>query len=125
MTYAYLASPYSGTPEQMEKRYYDVMECTCNVMRHGQHAFSPILHCHRMALEHDMPTDAKFWNSYNKAMLSSAVVLFVLTIEGWRESKGVAFEREFAVALKIPEIFIDIRGNTINMLEDPLDEKVQ
>ena len=92
MTYAYLASPYSGTPEQMQHRYEQVRECACNLLQ-NQHVFSPIVHCHPMALRYAMPTDAKYWEAYNMAMMSRASRLLILAVDGWRESKGVAFER--------------------------------
>ncbi len=58
--------------------------------------YSPIVHCHWLAVYHGLRTDFEFWRDYNYAMLESAHTLYLLDIDGWKDSVGVGSEIEFA-----------------------------
>lgn len=116
MSYIYLASPYSGTKEEEQTRYEKVFNCTGHLFRQGYPIYSPIVHCHEISKEFLFPTDAVFWQNYNKAMLSSATELYVLSIEGVKESKGVKYEIAVARDLEIPIRLVNIKGEFIENL---------
>ena len=100
-SYIYLASPYSNSfPEVCHARYIEAMHATAWLLKRGIWVYSPIVHCHEMAREFGLPTDAKYWEAYNHVMISQARELWVLKIDGWQESKGVAEEIAFAKALR-------------------------
>ena len=102
MSYVYLASPYSHEDHYvMEKRYQQVLKKTAELMNEGEHIYSPIVHCHEVARQYDLPRDFGFWQHYNRSMLLSAVEMYVLCIEGWKESVGVQEEIKFAESLGI------------------------
>lgn len=65
----------------------------------GYLIFSPIVHCHPIAVNYGLPTDYKFWEWYDKMMIKICPQFAILTIDGWRESKGVAMESDYALSL--------------------------
>jgi len=83
-------------------RYLQARDVTALLMLKGLHIFSPIVHCHELAKVHNLPKDFSFWQKYDKAMLSSAIGLWVLQLEGWEKSKGVLWEMAYANQLKLP-----------------------
>jgi hypothetical protein len=108
MTYRYLASPYSHPePAMMDLRYCEARDALAWLLNRQIWAYSPIVHCHDLALIHQMPTDAEFWREYNETMLRSASALLVLTIDGWSKSKGIAGEIAFAKMLGLPVQCLD------------------
>lgn len=99
----YLASPYSASPATNFK-LTEVF--VAGALRQGRPIFSPIVHCHQIALDYNLPGDFEFWKNYNLKMLNAASNMWVLTLPGWRESKGVAGEIEFATDTGIPIIYV-------------------
>jgi len=107
MSYIYLASPYSHpNPMVQEFRYLAAMDCTRQLLQNHRWVYSPIVHCHVLAHNHGMPTDAEFWRDYNEAMISTATELVILGLPDWEKSTGVRFERTHAIALGIPTSLI-------------------
>jgi len=103
MSFIYLASPYSHpNPGVMMERYLRVRTATAFLLRNRVWTYSPIVHCHELALAHQLPTGAEYWEEYNHAMLGRARELFVLQLPGWEESKGIKGEMDFAKRKKIP-----------------------
>lgn len=89
----YIASPYTHHDCRVEEeRYKEVMRYTAYLLRKKEWCYSPIVHCHEMAKEHQLPTTADFWFEYNFKMLKKVDNLHVLCIEGWNKSVGVASE---------------------------------
>jgi len=98
----YLASPYTDKDYTvMEDRYVIVRDITAALLAHGEIIFSPIVHCHELAKHNDMPRDIDFWWNYNRAMLHKADHLWILTLEGWRNSSGIKRELKFALDSQI------------------------
>jgi hypothetical protein len=91
----YLATPYSA---DREVNYRHAMNTAIFLLKQGKPVFSPILHWHEAAKYRDMPTDAAFWWSYNRQMLSFSSKLCVGMFPGWRESEGVQMEIAEAIA---------------------------
>lgn len=111
MSYIYLASPYSSPePQIRHERYEAVAHATQWLLNNKHWTYSPIVHCHKLALDYKMPTDFDFWREYNEAMLSRAAMFYVLELEGWKESKGVAGELEFARSNGIPQRLLVRQG---------------
>lgn len=106
--YVYLASPYShADPEVVEQRYEAVLAATAAFMDEGYFVYSPIVHGHELARRHDLPTDHAFWRGQNEAMLEHAAALWVLKLDLWALSVGVAFEIGFAREHGIGVLFVD------------------
>ena len=91
----YLASPYSDVdPNIMQDRYDDTQKaCALLNTRHPMHTiYSPIALFHPIAALHNLPTDADFWWAKNRDAINSCEMMFVLTLDGYHESLGVAQE---------------------------------
>jgi len=100
----YLASPYSASPQAN----FELTEAfVAEALRSGHPIFSPVVHCHQIALDYNLPGDFEFWKNFNFNMLRAADELWVLTLPGWKESKGVDGEVDFARSLGIPIIYIN------------------
>lgn len=99
----YLASPYTH-PDVIVKheRYNKTRYVLSDMLNEGYIVFSPIVHCHHLHLEHEMPEDFDFWARYNIAVLRHCDRLMVLMLDGWKESKGVTYEIEAAKILGLP-----------------------
>ncbi|MCK5015683.1 MAG: DUF1937 family protein [Candidatus Peribacteraceae bacterium] len=103
----YLASPYTHEyPKIMQMRYDFVLDITAYLIQKGYVIFSPIVHCHVIALRHGLPKDYEFWKKYNESAISSCYGFAITAIDGWEQSKGVRNEYNFAVA----------EGKTVGMI---------
>lgn len=99
----YLASPYSH-PDPFERthRWSQALDATAELMRQRKIVYSPIVHCHHLAVIHALPSDWAFWRHYCLGMLKRANRLLVLTLDGWTDSTGVQAEIEFAKKRRLP-----------------------
>ena len=96
----YLGSPYSHEdPKVVEERWNATVLATAKFLNWGNMIYSPIVHCHPLAIAHTLPTDAQFWNHYNFHMLSLADELWVLMLNRWEDSKGLQSEIEWATLM--------------------------
>jgi Domain of unknown function (DUF1937) len=121
MSYLYLASPYSHTdPDVMHARYLDARDALAWLIKQRLWAYSPITHCHEIAIQHTLPRDAEFWWDYNRLMILNSRGLMVLRIDGWQHSAGVTRERDYALDLKLPVKYLLKRArNTFRIVGDP------
>lgn len=103
----YLASPYTDpSPRIRQLRYELAREAVAHLLRHRTAVYSPIVHCHDLAIQHDLPHDAQFWQWYNFTMMEVCRALFVLELPGVRQSEGVAGEMEEAARSLKPIAYI-------------------
>lgn len=93
----YLASPYStGNGNTIEENYAIVAKKVSELMAQNLHVFSPIVHCHHLAMEYDLPKDFGYWRKRNEAWIDMCDVLWVLKMKGWEKSVGVQGEIAYA-----------------------------
>ena len=108
MTKIYLACPYSDPDPQVKQwRFVNVNAVAARLMAKGYLVFSPISHTHPIALAGDLPGDWEFWAAYDKTFIDWCDELWVLTLDGWRESKGVQAEMALAKLAGKPVRMID------------------
>lgn len=108
MSYSYLASPYTHPQVNVELERYNAAErATVWLLQHKIWVYSPIVHCHPLALKYKLPTDYTFWCDYNQSMIRSARDLKVLALDGWVNSRGVRDEIDFAVQLGLQVFFME------------------
>lgn len=112
----YLASPYSGTQEEMQSRYLETERATAYWLSQGKIIYSPIVHCHELARKYSLPTDFLFWQHYNRGMLRLASELWIFKLPGWTESNGVTAEVNFAQQLDIEIMTLDPASNVVRKL---------
>jgi hypothetical protein len=103
----YLATPYShADPEVRRKRFQAVTIKAGELMSEGLHIFSPITHCHPIAIVSSLPTNWSYWKDYCNKTLSMCNELFVYQLDGWETSQGVTAEIDLARELEIPIQYI-------------------
>lgn len=101
----YLAGPYSHQDRMvMEDRAWRLTIAAARIMRAGRTVYSPITHGHAVQrhLPEELRKDHRFWLRHDMEFLTRATELWVLTLEGWQESRGVQWEIATAKALGIP-----------------------
>ena len=116
MGFIYVACPYTESSDGKSKaksrdmigRYEAVEKYTASLLKSREAAYSPIVHCHALAIKHDLPKDAEFWMWYNDSMLLQADELFVLGLDGWKDSVGVTHEIQLALENDIPVTYINL-----------------
>lgn len=93
----YLASPYSHhDPAVMELRYLAAVEAVSYLMKKGFVVFSPIVHCHPIAVIHGLPRSWDYWKTYDETFLRKSDILMIYQYDGWEFSKGIKAEMEIA-----------------------------
>lgn len=103
MSFTYIASPYTHPNEDViQSRYLVTLAYTSFLLHNKKYVFSPIVHCHPLAVIANIPRNFSFWRHYNEAMLSKAKKLIVLQLPGWKQSQGVNFETAYAIGKDIP-----------------------
>lgn len=113
MNYIYLASPYSHELASVrEERYHAACKKTAQYANKGISVFAPIVHSHPVAafMAPEKTMDFDLWMKMDLPLLKDAHELHVLCLEGWRSSRGVTREIEFAQQCGIPirHVFLDI-----------------
>lgn len=104
----YLASPYTHNFKKvMHYRFEKVMKLTAGLLKKGHFIFSPITYAHIMATKHTLPTNWEYWLDFDELIISRCDKLFVFTLDGWEESKGVSKEIEIAKKYNIPIFYIN------------------
>lgn len=107
MELVYLASPYSHVSRGMrEWRFRVASAAASHLMAQGVGVFSPIAHTHPIA-EFGLPKGWEFWEQYDRLMLDKCDRMIVLTMEGWKESKGVRAEIEIMLEAGKPVEYLD------------------
>lgn len=104
----YLATTYSVHPEGIEKAFEMAARVAAALVRQGVRVFSPIIHTHPVAVYGGLnPYDHSIWLPADKPLMDAAKGLIVWKSEGWKHSKGIAYEiEEFTKAGK-PVVFLD------------------
>lgn len=93
----YLAIPYNDDSQEVrELRFQKSNEIAAALFNRGHLVFSPISHSHPIANQCDLPKGHKFWRKWNKTFIEWCDILYVITIDGWKESRGVQGEIRMA-----------------------------
>ena len=118
----YLAGPYSHTdPDVRQQRF--VEHCIAGAKLADLDrwpVFSPIAHGHALCDVGGLSRlDHEFWMRQCLPFLRNSDALVVLTIDGWRESKGTKAEAEEAEACGIP--VFTWAGNNAELVSELID----
>jgi Domain of unknown function (DUF1937) len=112
----YLASPYSHPEREIRiKRFEDVARVAAKLMNEGHIVISPICHSHPIAELCDMPKEWEFWERIDKEILSKCEWIFVLCLNGWKDSRGIKAEINYAQELNMPIAYIDEELNSLDL----------
>jgi hypothetical protein len=108
----YIATPYSRYPHGMQQAFENACDAAAALMEQGVAVFCPIAMSHAIETEQvklkapGWPKDGEFWLNIDKAILKHCTDLFVVQMEGWDNSIGVAEEIAFALAHDIPITYL-------------------
>jgi len=103
----YLASPYTHPdPAVREARFRAACRQAAEMFRCGISVFSPIAYSHAIAA-HDLPLEWDFWERFDRAFLETCDEVWVLTLDGWRESRGVQAEIVLARQMGKPVVLVE------------------
>lgn len=104
----YLASPYThDNAFRRIRRYQQAHAYTLKCMQRGEQIFSPIVYGHEFAVKDASVIPFSYWQPFNEHMIRNSAELRVLTIEGWKESRGVQAEISFAFDIGVPVVFAE------------------
>lgn len=97
----YLASPYThADPAVMTHRYEVTKLYTQHQLRMGICLFSPIVY--GRAMEAAIGHKYEDWLKFNDTIILRCNYVWVLQLDGWEASRGVAHEMELAEEFSIP-----------------------
>lgn len=119
----YLASPYSHPdPQVMEHRYEQAVLATAILLHKGHLVFSPITHSHDMSKVYPELVGTRWenWQLLDSTLIHRMDELWVLCIDGWRESVGVQAEIQLAKGYgrKIRAVLpVDLENFQLEILE--------
>ena len=103
----YLASPYTHPdPAVREARFRAACRQAAEMFRCGIPVFSPIAYSHAIAA-HGLPLEWDFWERFDQAFLKICSEVWVLTLDGWRESRGVQAEIVLARRMGKPVMLVE------------------
>lgn len=92
----YLACPYSHPdPEVRKSRYEAVNIAAAKIILSGHVVYSPISHSHGIT-NTGLPMDWNFWKRIDQEFIRWADQVWILQLEGWRNSHGVKAEMNLA-----------------------------
>ena len=104
----YLASPYSHPdPHVSRQRFELACRAAAQLIRDGKPTFSPIVHSHPL-VRFGLPTDWEFWQRNDREHMRCCHQVVVLTLEGWRESRGVQAEIDLAIDMDLPIRYLSV-----------------
>ena len=99
----YLAAPYSHPDSTVRvARFNAVTRYAADLLKQGVMVFSPITHSYPIACVSDIGDSFAVWEQWNLDMLRRCDELWVLQLDGWKESIGVEREITEAIAMEIP-----------------------
>ena len=100
----YIASPYAHPEEAVTKyRLDESARYAAFLLRNGVNAYSPLAHGAKLC---DFMPPGKdnhgTWMPHDFEMLSYCSHLYVLALDGWKQSRGVLLEIGYAVGKGLP-----------------------
>ncbi len=102
----YIACPYAHQDESTKlARFHLVSRAAAILLKAGHHVYSPITHCHPIAVAGGITEGWDFWRRHDRAFLEHSGLMVVLMLDGWEQSVGVKGELEIAEELRIPVIY--------------------
>lgn len=107
----YISSPYTDRDQEVIDRRMEVLTLFVReLMLGGESPISIPLHFHQMVKDGVLPISGEFWERYYTPILVSARVVYVLMLDGWDTSSGIAKELQLAVDSGIPVVYYRVSG---------------
>jgi hypothetical protein len=111
-SYYYLATEYTKYKEGLEEAYKFACKQTAILAKSGVSVISPIAHSHGVAIHGEIdPVDHETWMVFDKPMLENCYGVIVVTSEGWKTSRGIEHELQWALKNNKPVVYM--QPNTV------------
>lgn len=105
----YLAGPYSHkTLEFQNLRAAQHCTVAADLRRRGFCVYSPIAETCNISAHTGLGGSWEDWRGHDLRLLAACTHIWVLTIQGWTESRGVRGEIKFCIQNKIPIALYDM-----------------
>lgn len=116
MKLIYLAQPYTSEYPDVRADRARVAAIVTARLICGEAVFSPIVHGHNVEphITRQIVNAHKFWMSQCIPILRRCDEMYVLPLDGWRESRGLKDELAICKQLHIPVSFLV--GHSLSML---------
>jgi hypothetical protein len=107
----YVAAPYTHSdPNIVKQRVLDFASVMAELIRQGEHPVSPLMnHFLTDYVPTDFPLTWDYWKEYSLSLLQTCSAIYVITMDGWEQSTGVAAEIEMAVQMNKPVTYITLK----------------
>lgn len=104
----YLGTPYTKYIHGTHCAFTDAAELMAELLRDGTKCYSPIVHCHPIAIHGNIdPLDHKIWLQFNAVMMRKADAFLIAMMESWENSTGIQLETISFRARKIPIFYLN------------------
>lgn len=107
----YLATPYTNKNKMIMNFRYIFVNYAASLLMDKPYefvVFSPITHCHEIALNHKLPTTWDFWSAYDFYFIDVLNEVWVFMQDGWKESVGVQAEIDYARKNNKPIVYFNV-----------------
>jgi hypothetical protein len=111
-TLIYLASPYSSPdPTVLTQRFLQICAIAGDILAAGHLLYAPIAHSHPIAfysqIRGQQDTSWATWQRLDELMITKCDEVWVVMLDGWRASVGIAAELSVARDRTMPIRYYD------------------
>ena len=98
----YVAGPFTPLPSQGKaktvrlNRYLAHLDYACDLVRAGLCVYSPVVLGYHLAFAAGLSDDHPYWHQMATLMVPICTELHVLRLDGWEQSRGLAYEIDLA-----------------------------
>lgn len=122
----FISSPYSDLQKSVIKKRVDMITYYAGyLLNQGIVSISPIIVGEQIMKHFNFPSDFNFWDKVCFSYLEKSSEMHVLTLYGWRGSKGVNGEIEYAEKNGIPIKYIDVIDHENGVYDFVENEKMK
>lgn len=112
----YLASPFSHAEAGVRAWRVEQNFLTMGkLLNAGYRVFSPLVHTYQLEsrIAPELAHKHSFWMDQDIALLRHCDGMFILTLDGWVQSKGVNQELKVARSIMIPIVYLSAAGEIL------------
>jgi len=120
----YLGLPYTDDDPAVEDWRAEISNMIAvDLTKQGRIIFAPISAWHHLARKYKLPGTFEYWLKLDEEFIKASKKLLIITLPGWRESKGVTGEIKLAEKYNVPIGYINPKPY-IKLMEEQDDDIV-
>lgn len=109
----YLAAPYTHKEISVRRsRFFATTKAAAALIDRGHIIMSPLIMTHpidQILYKDGGQLNSGYWIRFDEAFMSNCAELWILTLDGWKKSKGIRREIEFFEKRGRPVIYLDAK----------------